>query len=128
MSGSRDRLRLVTAADEAAVPPLTLARLRWRLATYRLSAIKGVETCIARVAALRRQLDDPALDAVVDRFRTIQAELRAMDPDGPIEAADLTALIERLMTLQSDVTRFGEAACSVAECRTPAAAPTSARR
>jgi hypothetical protein len=119
MSGSRDHLRVVAAADGAAVPPLALARLRWRLATHRLSAIKGVETCIARVAALRQRLDDPALDTVLDRFRSIRAELRAMDPDGPIDDADLKALVDRLMALQSDVARFGALTCGASEREQP---------
>jgi hypothetical protein len=113
MTRSRDGERAMTpedgSAETPADPSVGLARLRWRLAAYRRSAIQRVEDCIAGVAALRRQLNDHALDAVLDGFRSVRADLRAMDSAGPIRPADLQALLDRLAALQADMARFAAA-------------------
>ena len=95
--------------DDVVDPAVAVAKLRWRLATYRRTALRGVAECIVRVDALRLRLNDPALDAFLDGFRSIEAELRAMNPDGPIEPTELAALVDRLTALQAAVAAFGTA-------------------
>ena len=122
MSGSGDNERALTSddgsADRPVDPSVALARLRWRLAVHRRSAIHRVDDCIAGVVRLRQQINDRALDAMLDGFRSVRTDLRAMDLDRPIEPADLCAVVERLAALQAYLARFA-AARTGAEAASP---------
>jgi len=117
------------SADKPADPSVALARLRWRLAAYRRSAIQRVEDCIAGVAALRRQLNDRALDTILDGFQSVRADLGAMDSARPIRPADLQALLDRLAAFQADLARFAAArpGADLVAGGPPSCRPVSAR-
>jgi len=97
------------SAGDRADPPVILAQLRWRLAGARQSAIRSVEECLVRVAALRRQVDDPALDVLLDGFHSVRAGLGALDPQRPIAPAEVEGLSMRLVALQRELRRYAMA-------------------
>ncbi|HVO15113.1 MAG TPA: hypothetical protein VMV26_07870 [Alphaproteobacteria bacterium] len=106
---ARDQAHDGRSAETAADLPLALARLRWRLAASRRTAIRAVEECVRRVAALREQADDPALDALLDGFASVRAGLGALDPQRSIAPADVERLSKRLVALQAELNRYAAA-------------------
>lgn len=92
--------------DDVADPAIAVAQLRWRLATYRRIALRGVAECVARISALRLRLNEPALDTLLAGFRSIRDELEAMDPQGAIALEKVEALSRRLIALQNDLGRY----------------------
>lgn len=97
------------SADVEADLPLLLARLRWRLEASRRTALRAVEECVRRVAALRRQAADPSLDALLHGFDAVRAELDALDPQPSIALEEIEPLAKRLIALQAELSRHAAA-------------------